>query len=246
LPLHDKVTSLLEECLCAIRHRTSQVSQPFESRGWAAQYLLTEAREYVDAAFILLEAGKAGASLAVSRWVLEAALNLLWATAEDTEVDKRLQWLLAEAHRQQKLRFEGLATLYPRDAQCLLAQADYHEKERVSLVGKEEPPLSSFGRRLQLAIRPDQAVSHQQLYALYRVCCAAAHPTLEVWRRFRLDLDVADVASPPPDRTQIALFMIAASGFQLVAGVYCLTNLGDADSLKAWWEKDVAPLLARH
>ena len=69
-PLHDKVTSLLQECLCAMRRQAGLASQPSEGRLRTAEYLLTEAQEYIDAASILLEAGKPRASLAVSRWDL--------------------------------------------------------------------------------------------------------------------------------------------------------------------------------
>jgi hypothetical protein len=39
--------------------------------------------------------------------------------------------------------------------------------------------------------------------------------------------------------------MAAASAFHLVAGAYCLTNLGDVSFLKTWWQKEVTPLLGR-
>ncbi len=241
--LHDKVAKLLEKSLCEIQGHPSQASQHCEGRFRAAEYLLIEAREYVDAAFNLLEAGKARASLSVSRWILEAALNFLWATVQPNEVNHRLRLLVAEALRLEAARLEGLASLYPGDANRLRTEVNARRKERVNLVGKGEPRLAPLEERLRSAIGSDQSVSYKELYALYRICCAAAHPNLAVWRRFGFGPDGARVTSAPPESTQIAVWMVAASTFHLVTGAYCLTNLGDAKSLKTWWEQEIAPLL---
>jgi hypothetical protein len=185
----------------------------------------------VDAAFALLETGKPRASLAVSRWILQAALDLVCATSKQAEVDKELLRLRAEALRQWKNLFKGLATLYPDDAVYLSAQAECCRVARVELVGDKEPPLTKLEPRLKAALGPNGPVTHEQVYTLYRICCAAAHPAL---------------GSPQPQAVwwpKMAKFMAAASTFHLVAASYCLIGLDDADSMKTWWEGEVSPLL---
>jgi len=82
---------------------------------------------------------------------------------------------------------------------------------------------------------------------MYRVCCDAAHPGLAVWRRFgsNSDSDAAVERLVPPASAEDAAWFCAVSSFHLVTGAYCLTNLGDPNYLKLWWEREVAPLLGQ-
>ena len=233
--LRQNVTELLEKALATIRGGRLQAPRAWEGRFRAAEYLLTEAREYVDAAFALL-AGHPRASLSVSRWVLEASLNLLWATAKPNEVDNRLRLLAAEALRLDAARSEGLAELYPGDTKRYLAQADEARQEKRALIGQGKR-LASLDTRVKSLKEQLDAKGLPSPYAFYRICCDAAHPGLAVWRRFQFGPGGAAIAKSPPDNTQMAVWMVSGASLHLIAGAYCLTNMGDAKVLKAWWDK---------
>jgi hypothetical protein len=80
------------------------------------------------------------------------------------------------------------------------------------------------------------------LYPLYRICCAAAHPSLKVWERFGI-ADGSTVYKQNIDKQSIACWMAAASTLYLVTHSYCLADLGNIEVLKHWWESQVIPLL---
>ena len=80
------------------------------------------------------------------------------------------------------------------------------------------------------------------LYPLYRICCAAAHPSLKVWERFAYSGN-SIIGREPVNKYEISSWMAAASTFYLVMFSYCLTGLGDSQQLKDWWENKVRPLL---
>jgi len=92
-----------------------------------------------------------------------------------------------------------------------------------------------------IMMQPDK-VSWPELYPLYRICCAAAHPSLKVWERFGIEDDSA-VSKEPIDKQWLACWMAAASTIYLVSLTYCLTKLGDAQQLNKWWKDKVEPLL---
>ena len=122
--LQDKSSHLLVSALAAIRAHRTRTPRGQEKRFMVAEYLLAEAQGYVTGSFDLLKADNPRVSLAVSRWIVEAALNLLWATASEPEIDKRLRSLEAEALRLDALRSEGLADLCPGRAQECLDSAE--------------------------------------------------------------------------------------------------------------------------
>ena len=112
--LQEKTGRLLEKALTQILEPPVNASNLKKRRFEAAEYYLTEGKEYVAASWELLRTGKPRASLATSRWVLEAALNLVWAADEADQIEKRLKLLEAKAlHHEVKL-LEGRAKLYPR------------------------------------------------------------------------------------------------------------------------------------
>jgi len=80
------------------------------------------------------------------------------------------------------------------------------------------------------------------LYPIYRICCAAAHPGLNVWERFGADGSTGP--GSPIDR-HTACWMAAQSSFHLVVGAYILTELeaGDKEELQSWWKDKLGPLL---
>ena len=271
--LRQKVSELIEKALADIREEQPESAK--EERFHVARYLLMEAQEYVEAAFILLDDEKPRASLAASRWVLEASVNLLWAAAESDKVDDHLGWLYEEALRLDILcleglakwfpgepnhfravadackkeradviskfeaaRVKGLAELHPGDADPLLKSADACKKECVDLVGERKWRLPSLEARLRKALGSDHPDLQNKIYdVLYRICCAAAHPSLAVWRRFKSEPDGATVTQEPPDSAWIAAQMVTASSFYLVSSAYCLIELDNTAFLKTWWEE---------
>ncbi len=238
--LRGQASQLIDRCLCDVQQSSPQASADTQRRARSAEFLLLECKEYVQSACDSLGNGLPRASLTASRWILEAALNLLWATAEAEEVDVRIRKLVAEACRLEARRLEGLAELYPDEADVRRAQ-DAHNQRR-DLLGPDTA-LDSLDTRLRSMKTKFSDKGLPNPYALYRICCDAAHPGMAVWRRFRMGADGEIIAQSPPDATHIAAWMIAAGCLYLVGGAYCLSGLGDAGSLDAWWKKEIVPLL---
>lgn len=231
-------SDLLECSLKEIRSYREANSAANEERFLTAEYLLQEAMEYVDGSWEMIISGKSNASIALSRWVLEASLNLLWTVADRDKTEERLKVLVGEALRCDACLLEGIAKLWPANSHIFESIAKEARKVRKSF-GIEQP--ESLDRRLE-KIRKTDKTRWPDLYPLYRICCAAAHPNLKVWERF-CSGDNSTSSEDPIHRPSIACWMAAASTLYLVTFAYCLTELGDIDVLKHWWEKQVRPLL---
>ncbi len=243
--LHKKATELLARALTEIRQGRVNAAQAREDRFRVAEYLLTEAEEYVSTSWDLLRAKKPRASLAISRWVVEAALDILWVTAETNKIEKRLIFLAAEALRLEVARLEGLVEWHPNEAkQFKNAAADARQQMR-NLVNITKWRLDPLGSRMDSISARLKAKSMPNPYSLYRICCAAAHPGLELSRRFSQAAGGATVTRKPTDHTEIAIYISAASTLWLVSATYCLTELSDAEYLTRWWKDEIAPLLDR-
>lgn len=95
-------------------------------------------------------------------------------------------------------------------------------------------------------IKPPDRPDWPNLYALYRICCAAAHPGLRGWERFK-KIGQTTVSVEPSGNTiltsDMATWMAAASVLYLVSFAHCLTQTGNLESLKDWWNAKVSPLL---
>lgn len=228
-------SDLLDNTLAEIRLHRKESSPPKEKYIFVAEYLLQEAMEYVTGAFEMIESGKSNASIALSRWVLEASLNLLWTVADGEKIDERLKSLCGEALRNDACLQEGLAKMWPDKSQAFEGNAARAREMRKSLCVEK---IGSLKKRLDEI----EQLHEEELYTLYRVCCEAAHPSLKVWKRFSTAPN-SIVSKKPIDKQSIACWMAAASAYYLVIHLYCLTGLGDSKQLKDWWENEVRPLL---
>lgn len=232
---------LLEDTLKEIRSHREKNSPPNEEHFLTAEYFLQEAMEYVAGAWEMIISEKPNASIALSRWVLEASLNLLWTVADRDKIDERLKVLVGEALRNDACLLEGLAKLWQDKGHKFESKAKEARKMRERL-DVERPP--SLEERVK-EIRQTGKRSWPELYPLYRICCAAAHPGLKMWERF-CNVDELTVSKYPIDKQSIACWMAAASTFYLATYTYCLTELGNTDELKHWWVEQVVPLLYKN
>lgn len=238
--LSKLTNSLVSDALDKIRQGRKNSPSSMEPHFRTAEYLLLEAKEYVDGAWEMLEYNKCGASLALSRWVLEASIDLFWAVADKNNIEQRLRDLGGEALRCEANLREGLVNLWPSQACDLKNQAKKARAERKTLGAKK---LENMERRIQdiKQIYPNCPA----LYDLYRICCAEAHPSLKIWERFVKvgSTTVTTVSKNPIDERWIACWIAAASTLYLVSGTYCLTELGNAQLLKDWWSNQAIPLI---
>jgi len=230
--------SLIHNELKEIRSGRQKSSTSMEEQFRAAEYLLLEAKEYVDGAWEMIASKKCDASLALSRWLLEASINLLWAVADEDKKKQRLKDLFAEALRCDANLREGLAKLWPNQA---LAFENEAKKAREIIQNLKAKKLKGLDVRLT-EIKQLNRPNWPKLYSLYRTCCASAHPNLKVWERFT-NVGNATVSKKTIDNRIIACWMAATSTLYLVTGAYCLTNLGRKKQLNYWWMKQVKPLL---
>ena len=234
-------SDLLDKTLAEIRLHRKESSSPKEKYFFTAEYLLQEAIEYVAGAWEMIMSGKSNASIALSRWVLEASLNLLWTVADSDKIDDRLKILYGEALRNEACLLEGLDKLWPDKGQLFKENAARAREVRKGLC--VEKPDDLYTRLESIKEQPGKMTDYiEALYPLYRICCAAAHPNLNVWKRFNL-ADGTIVSKEPIDKQSIACWMAAASTFYLVIFTYKLTELDDSKQLKDWWENEVGPLL---
>ena len=244
MSISDNITTLktltcklVEDTLRQIRSHREQYSPTNEERFCIPEYLLEEALEYLSGAWDMILVDRPKAAVTLSRWVVEASLNLFWVVAgKKDETDDRLKRLCGEALRNEASMFEGLAELWPNQKDLFSKRARKARKVRKEELGVEEKQLPSLNTRLE------EVKLDEQLYPVYRICCAAAHPGLNVWERCGADGSTGP--GSPIDR-HTACWMAAQSAFHLVAGAYILTELeaGDKEVLQSWWKDKVGPLL---
>jgi hypothetical protein len=229
---------LLDNALKEISLHRKSTSPSNEEKFLTAEYLLLEAKEYVAGAWEMVSMESYNASIAFSRWILEASLNLLWAVTDKDETEDKLKVLAGEALRCDANISEGLAEIWPGHAEAFKSNAAEARKVRKSL-GVMKP--NSLEQRLK-DIKQEDDPKWPGLYPLYRVCCAAAHPSLKVWERFAYSGN-STVRREPVDKYEISSWMASASTLYLVMFSYYLTGLGDSQQLKDWWKNKVRPLL---
>ncbi len=234
-------SDLLDKTLAEIRLHRKESSPPKEEYFFIAEYLLQEAMEYVAGAWEMIMSGKSNASIALSRWVLEASLNLLWTVADSDKIDDRLKILYGEALRNEACLLEGSAKLWPDKGQLFKENAARAREVRKGLCVEKPDDLCT--RLESIKKQPGKMTDYiEALYPLYRICSATAHPSLKIWERFDC-VDGQTVSKDPIDKQWIACWMAMAPAFYLVIFTCCLTELGDSKQLKDWWENEVRPLL---
>ena len=198
-----------------------------EARHSVASYYLFASREYIVGAWQMLSENKRLAALALSRWPLEGALNLLWVLADNGEVDQRINDLRAKALWQEEALQRGIAEALPNFATPHGEAAERVANAARSLGGRS---VASLEKRMEELEATDIATGRlgelgPKLYVYYRICSVAIHAHPRVWE----DPDKR-VAKP------WVIYRIAASSpLYLVAAVYCLTGSGDIDKLYKWW-----------
>jgi len=238
-----KLTStLIHDALAEMHSEYPTSSLGHENRFRTAEYFLLEARDYVDGAWEMLAIGNTRVSLAISRWTLEAALNLLWVVRNQGETDQRLADLVGETLRQEANLCEGLAEMRPDQADAFKQRANSARKVKGELGCAR---LDSLEKRMKDA-KPPEKPDWPDLYVHYRVCSAASHPGLKVCERFKT-VGQATASTKASDDTTLtsdmAMWMAATSAFWLVSFACSLANTGNAEKLKEWWDAEVAPLL---
>jgi hypothetical protein len=240
--LKELTSTLIQNALTRIRSECPNSSECSQNRFRTAEYFLLEAQDYVDASWQMLLVGNARASLAISRWTLEAALNLLWVVSDPDKTKQRLTDLVGEALRQDASLREGLAKMWPHRTAALKQSASRARQIRTELGVVKTTTLD----RMMKEAKPPDKPDWPDLYVHYRVCCAAVHPGLKVWERF-YTLNQTVVSIKTSDDTiltsDMAIWMAAAPAFWLVSFACSLADAGNAEKLKAWWNAEVAPLL---
>ena len=225
--------NLVEETRRQIQSYREQHSLTNEQRFVIPEYLLEEALEYVSGAWDMVLADRPRAAVTLSRWIVEASLNVYWVVSgKRDETDDRLKALCGETLRNEANLYENLTKLWPNQSNLFLERArkarDVRRKDLCV-----EKTLQSLEQRLR-------NVKHEQLYPVYRICCAAAHPGLNVWERF--GSDASSGPGSPIDR-HTACWMVTQASLHLVAGAYILTELEGGEHLTNWWKDKVGPLL---
>ena len=198
-----------------------------EVRHSVASYYLFASREYVGGAWQMLSENRRLAALALSRWPLEAALNLLWALAGNGEVDQRITDLRAKALWQEEALQRGIAEAFPT---LVVPHGETAKKVANAARNLGARSLDSLEKRMEELEATDIATGKlgelgPRLYVYYRICSVAVHAHPRVWE----DPDKR-VAKP-----WVIYRITVSSPLYLVAAAYCLTGSGDIDKLYKWW-----------
>ena len=222
---------LLNEAVNKIQFQRSNSSNK-EKYFIISEFLLTEAKEYAEGSFDMIASGKYKASLSLSRWILETSLNLFWVTADKNEIDNRLNAWGAESLRCEVNLREGMAKLWPTLTKICKENAEKAKKEKEILSNNKLEPLDS--RLKNIMIDDKSKEIYEKLYPLYRICCSSAHPNLKLWEKYNTSGEKIDKSA---DKFGISCWMVTSSIFYLAIFSYRLTELGDYQELKDYWEK---------
>jgi len=240
--LKELTTTIIRDALKEIRSKRLNSSGCKEKRFRTTEYFLVEAQDYVTGVWDTLAVGNVRVSVTISRWILEAAMNLWWVVSDEDATEQRLTELVGEALRQDANLLDGLGELQPNQAHTLRQRAEEDRQTRSDLGCTK---LDSLETRMK-DIKPPDRPDWPNVYALYRICCAAAHPNLRGWELFK-SVGPAKVSTGSSDNTiltpDMVTWMAATSVVYLVLCAYCLTQTGNQDSLTNWWNTKVIPLL---
>lgn len=233
--LKSLTCGLVDEAIEDIQSASGTPSMK-ENRFQTAAYLLRESKDYVNGAWELLAVDRISPAFALSRWVLEAALNLFWAVANTDVTDQRLKELVGEALRNDATLAESLVSIWPELAEPLGAKANKAREMRKELgIDRKLDDIGTRMTSLKASENADgklDALGPKQ-YSLYKMCCSAAHASLKVWGS-------SDNTLLTSDR---ACFVAAASPYYLVLNAHVLTGTGEPKKMKEWWSVKVRPLL---
>ncbi len=190
-----------------------------------ASYYLFASREYVEGTWQMLSENKLLPALTLSRWPLEAALNLLWVVADDKEVDQRINDLRAKALWQEEALQKGIA-----EAGVATPHGEAAKKAAKAARNLRARSLDSLETRMGELEATNVATEKlgklgRWLYVYYRICSTAIHAHPRVW-----EAPDKRVAKP-----WIIYRIAASSPFYLVVNAHCLAGSGDIDRLYEWW-----------
>ena len=138
---------LLNNALKEITSYRKKTIPPNEENFITAEYLLLEAKEYVEGAWDMVIIERYDASIALSRWILEASLNLFWAVADKDETQDKLVVLAGEALRCDANLRESMAEIWPSNAEAFKNNAEEARTVRKSL--GIDKPLENLEKRLR-------------------------------------------------------------------------------------------------
>jgi len=240
--LKELTNTAIRDALKGIRSERPNSPAGNEKRFQTATYFLLEAQDYVAGAWDALLSGNVRVSVTISRWVLEAAMNLWWIVSNEDETEQRLTDLAGEALRQETTLLDALGDLFPDQTHTFERRAKKAQQARADLKCTK---VDSLERRMKSNQPPDNP-GWPSLYVFYRICCSAAHPGLRGWERFK-KVGHATVSVKPSGNSmltpKLAMWMIVSSVLYLVSFAHCLTQTGDLEALTNWWNVKVSPLL---
>lgn len=241
--LNKEINRLITKTLRGIRQGRSRSSVDKEKYFWTAEYFLLRSRQYVSGAWEMLEKDRAYAAFALTRWVLEAALNLGWVASDKGKMGQRLNELLGEALRQDANLSDGMAGVWLGQA-CALQQRKKKAQELKKNL-RVNGRLANLETRLKEVQSPG-GINWPKLYPLYRICCSAAHPGLNLWE-WSHRVGSARVIAPPCDDTTMltpdrATCMLVLSVARLLWFACLLAGI-DPGYLNQWWREKGSQLL---
>lgn len=198
-----------------------------KARHSVASYYLFASREYIEGTWQMLSENRRLTALALSRWPLEASLNLLWVLANDEEVDQRINDLRAKALWQEEALHKGIAEAFPNFA---IPHGEAAQRVANAARSLGARSLASLEKRMGELETTDVATKKlgelgPKLYVYYRICSVAIHAHPRVW-----EAPDKRVAKP-----WVIYRITASSPLYLVAATYCLMGSGDIDKLYKWW-----------
>lgn len=226
----DALKELTSRLICdTIREISTTPDGAVEDHYVVARYYLSESRECMKAVWPMLAERRFRAALALSRWVLEAALNLLWAVADDKEVDQRLRDLRRKALCQEAALQDELADASFGQIEVQKEQARKVRSAADRVQGRSLGSLEDRVKNLQATGVAAEKLGElgPRLYTFYRICSTAIHAHPRVWEHPQKKIV----------RPWVVYRIATSSPFYLVAATPVLTGTGDLNRMYEWWTK---------
>lgn len=226
ITLRQLTCDLVGEALSEVSSLADTETEQKERLSVASYYLFASG-EYIEGSWQMLSENKPLAALALSRWPLEAALNLLWVVAGNKEVDQRITDLRAKALWQEEALQRGIAEAWSHVAKRHREIAEKAAKAAQGLDARKLAPLETRIKQFEPTDVAAQKLGDlgPVLYLYYRICSLAIHAGPRVWEE--------------PDKRVVkpwVIYRIAASSpFYLVVTAHCLAGSGNIDKLYKWW-----------
>lgn len=197
--------------------------------------IICESESYLTSAWRELKAGALRPSIMMTRWLVEAAMDVMWACHDNESINSKLDALTKRSFQEEKKRLRSIQSLYP-DSIAHLEQNIAQINDEVNSINVG--PMPNLADRMRLVPQP----GNFNMYDLYRICCEASHPRIELWNWYKYENDVI-LKKKPRSTSNFTIWLISASSFYLAIATLNLAQAGEVESARKHWLTKISPFI---